>query len=78
MGEQWITQEQFYEDFIADARSAHMWRNQGMPYGKTQTGEYIYPKYACHAWHAGVDGQNGENNAKEEKVYFYQRKVSVL
>jgi hypothetical protein len=49
-----------------------------MPYGKTDMGEYIYPKYACHAWFGGVDGQNGETNAEEEKVHFYQRKVPVL
>lgn len=78
MGEIWLTAEEFYRDFKADGRCALLWRSQGMPYGRTETGEYIYPKYACHAWHAGVDGQNGDTNAEEEKVHFYQRKVPVL
>ena len=44
MGRKWLTEQEFYVDFLADEKAAAKWRAEGMPYERLTDGSYIYPK----------------------------------
>lgn len=78
MGRKWLTEQEFYVDFLADEKAAAKWRAEGMPYERLTDGSYIYPKWLCHKWHAGESVEEEKEVAKKQAIHFGKSYLPLL